>query len=167
MGGIRVPKHHDAVCACGDLDETNCCIGISLSMNPPPVIADILTGVQHDLFVLGSQVAECQSPKGRAAALPPDRIARLEQAIDRFDAELPAMNAFILPGGSPTGAQLHLTRSVCRRAERRVVQLASGADLHELLSQVIVYLNRLSDLLFVLARTINYGAQVPETQWLP
>ena len=88
-------------------------------------------------------------------------------AIDRFDAALPAMTAFILPGGSPEGAHLHLARSVCRRAERSTVRLAASADLQDLLSQVIVYLNRLSDLLFVLARTVNHLGQVPETRWLP
>jgi cob(I)alamin adenosyltransferase len=169
IGGVRVPKHHHAVCVCGDLDETNCCIGITLSLNLPVDIADILTRIQHDLFVLGSQVAECQSESGtgRAVELAADRISWLEQAIDRFDAALPAMTAFILPGGSPEGAQLHLARSVCRRAERSTVRLAASADLQNLLSQVIVYLNRLSDLLFVLARTVNHLGRVPETRWLP
>lgn len=167
LGGVRVSKNHPVVQACGELDETNSLIGLALSAELPDDFQEILTRVQQDLFVLGSQVAACQSASNRAAELSADSIAWLEQTIDRCNEGLPPMDAFILPGGAPAAAQLHVARCVCRRAERAVTGLATGGGLSQDLSQVIVYLNRLSDLIFVLARKLNFLLDSAETKWLP
>lgn len=178
LGGIRVSKSHLAIEACGSLDETNSFIGLVRSAltenlkdskgNPDNSLLDdldeCLIRIQHDLFDLGSRVAASLGESGRAAEFPPDRAAELEGKIDKFDSELPPLTAFILPGGSRAGSLLHLARSVCRRSERDVVALvAAGTKIQ--LSHEIVYLNRLSDFLFVVARVANLQLGQPETTW--
>ncbi len=167
LGGIRVLKNHLAVCVCGELDETNSLIGLVLSEAVSNEVRLILDRVQHDLFVLGSQVAACQSNSKRAAQLESNAIAWLEQSIDQSNSNLPPMDAFILPGGSTSGAWLHVARSVCRRAERSIVALTDSSEWNGDLPSIIVYLNRLSDLLFVLARKVNMESGCTETKWLP
>lgn len=160
----RVSKAHVRVDAYGEVDELNACLGAARAAGLPDDLSQLLETVQRELFAVGARLAD---PAARIAervtkaAVTDAQISHLEQAIDRFEAELPPLRRFILPGGSPAGALLHLARTVCRRAERRVVGL--GADAVEPI--VIIYLNRLSDLLFVMARVANHRAGIPETEW--
>ena len=160
----RVLKSDPRVDAYGEVDEVNACLGAARAAGMDQDIADVLAAVQKDLFALGARLADPSARiAGRVtkAVITDADIQRLEQAIDRLETELPPLRRFILPGGSPAGAALHLARTVCRRAERRVVALGSGS----VEPLVIVYLNRLSDLLFVVARAVNHRAGVPETEW--
>ena len=159
----RVSKADSRVDAYGEVDELNACLGAARALLGGE-LGDTLEMIQQELFSIGSRLAD---PSSRVAArvdkawLPADAIARLEKTIDTFEAELPPLRRFILPGGSPGGAFLHLARTVCRRAERRVVAL--GAEAVD--GVIVVYLNRLSDLLFVAARLANRRAGVPEIEW--
>ena len=164
LGGIRVSKSHLAIKTCGALDEANSFIGLVRAESVPDDVEALLTRIQHDLFDLGSNIAACLGESKRPPEFPDKRITELEVAIDLFDNELPPLEAFILPSGSRAGSTLHLARSVCRRAERDAVELIdSGID--GTLSNEIIYLNRLGDLLFVLARVVNLRANCPETKW--
>ena len=165
FGGTRVSKHDPRVAAYGEVDELNACLGTVRSLGDlPGDITDVLEHIQKDLFAIGARLAD---PAERIAervtkvAVTDADIARLEDWIDRFEAELPALRRFILPGGSRSGAQLHLARTVCRRAERSIVSLGvDHVDAH-----LLAYVNRLSDLLFVLARAVNHRAGQPEVEW--
>jgi cob(I)alamin adenosyltransferase len=160
----RVSKAHDRVDAYGEVDEVNACLGAARAHLTEADLTAELARIQQDLFALGAELAD---PAKRIA----ERVAkahirtedaeRLEATIDRLEGELPALRRFILPGGSPGGALLHLARTVCRRAERRVVGLGPGA----VDPLIVIYLNRLSDLLFVMARAANHRAGMPETEW--
>ena len=168
IGGVNVPKNHPAIEACGSIDELNCSIGIvgssldrSVALQQMP---EQLRQIQNDLFDLGSRVAACLSDARSVVAFDASKYERLESWIDQYDATLPPLTAFILPSGTLAGSQLHLARSVCRRAERRLVELSKG-DLEREYSTELIYLNRLSDLLFVLSRAVNQEAGVAETQW--
>ena len=170
FGGVEVDKHDARVAAYGTLDELNASLGLVMALDPDrdPALAP-LERVQEDLFVIGSRLAaarpERELERGTIPALEPDRIAALEEWIDRLDEELPALTAFVLPGGSSAGAQLHVARTICRRAEREITALVEvDPDLAE---GVIPYVNRLSDLLFTLARAVNHRAGRPEASWLP
>ncbi len=143
--GSRVRKDAPRVAACGDVDELNSVIGLALAHGTAEAIAPALRRIQHHLFDLGGEL----SVPGMALVHDAD-IHWLEQTLDTLNADLPRLKEFILPGGSPAAAFLHQARSVCRRAERSCVQLAGQEDL--LRPQVLHYLNRLSDLLFVMAR---------------
>ena len=143
-------------------------MGLARSHGLPEAVENAVDAIQQDLFVLGSQVAASVATKSsRAASLREDRVIELEQEIDQFDAELALMDAFILPGGSVAGAQLHVARTVCRRAERCFVEMSQSIEPDQSMASCIIYLNRLSDLLFVLARYVNHANQTPETKWLP
>ena len=176
LGGIRVSKSHLAVTATGAIDETNSLIGMVRSLSIGAEIEAVLEQVQHHLFDLGSRVAACLTTQSRAADFPAPRAEELEQSIDRFQEKLPPLTAFILPSGSTAGSTLHLARAVCRRAECELVRLIETerssvakdalAEPSNLLEQELIYLNRLSDLLFVLARYANQQAQKSETLWL-
>jgi cob(I)alamin adenosyltransferase len=163
--GTRVPKDATRVDAYGAVDELNAVLGAALAFLGDAGIAETLREVQRDLFAVGARLAdprlgrEGKSEKDRFES---DRVVRLEQIIDRFEAELPPLRRFILPGGSPAGAFLHLARTVCRRAERRIVTLARETEISPV---VITYMNRLSDLLFVLARAANHRAGAEEMPW--
>jgi cob(I)alamin adenosyltransferase len=165
LGGTRVPKDHPRVVACGDVDELNAAVGVARSLMGTSDTSRLLLGVQKDLFAIGAQLADpshrVASQKAKAA-VPPARVRRLEKAIDAREATLPPLRAFVLPGGTETGARLQLARAICRRAERAVVSLSHDAEIDP---RFIVYLNRLSDLLFVLARVENHRAGVPEDRW--
>lgn len=170
FGGLEVSKHDARVAAYGTLDELNASLGMTLALDPGGELGTAdLARVQEDLFVLGSRLAaarpEREIERGTIPALNPQRIADLEAWIDRLDEELPPLTAFVLPGGCGAGAQLHVARTVCRRAEREVTALID--DDPALSSGVIPYINRLSDLLFTLARAVNHRAGQPETMWLP
>ena len=165
FGGDRVPKDHPRVEAYGSVDELNSALGVAVSFIRQRRIAAALQSVQNELFNIGSELAGESGPKaerGRMFIDPEGKIAGLERLIDEYDAKLPPLRTFILPSGSRAGALLHLARSVCRRAERAVVRLSRQEDVNP---HLIVYLNRLSDLLFVLARYVNRAARKPETPW--
>ena len=183
LGGVRISKASVAIQVTGGLDETNSLLGIVISQLPqqsdaqtPTLIAiyEKIHQIQNDLFDLGSRVSACLSESGRAIEFLPARAELLESWIDQLQADLPELTAFILPGGGPAGSFLHQARAVCRRTERDLVSLAT-ADLDwpssnepgQRLSTELVYLNRLSDLLFVMARSANHQMGCQETQWRP
>jgi len=162
--GSKVRKHDDRVEAYGAIDELNSFIGAAASfLNDPGLIA-MLESVQKDLFSVGAQLADPGFKDQSRAKFQLDvgRIAALENSIDRFETELPPLRQFILAGGGQPGALLHVARTVCRRAERQVVGLAAKVEVHP---NVIVYLNRLSDFLFVMARLVNHREGKQEILW--
>lgn len=162
--GTRVAKSDARVAAYGDVDELNAALGVARSSGVDAQISGMLEQVQRDLFALGARLADpSKKIAGRVtkAAVTGDDIARLEGWIDLLETELTPLRRFILAGGSPAGAALHVARTVCRRAERAMVGLGDDAFERELL----VYVNRLSDLLFVMARAVNRRAGAPETEW--
>lgn len=183
LGGVRISKSSIAIAVTGGLDETNSLLGVVASqlLEQPDTapstldsIAEKIHQIQNDLFDLGSRVSACLSENGRAAEFLPERAQVLESWVDQLQADLPELTAFILPGGSPAGSFLHLARSVCRRTERDLVALTT-ADLEwpdlskpgQRLSTELVYLNRLSDLLFVMARSVNHQLGCQESKWQP
>jgi cob(I)alamin adenosyltransferase len=161
FGGGRVPKDDPRVRAYGDVDEVNAAIGFAAALEPPQFEADALQTIQRDLFTIGAELATPDRSKQRAA-LAGDQVSALEQLIDRHEATLAPLKNFILPGGTVKAAAFHLARTTCRRAERSVVTLARAQQLNPL---IIHYLNRLSDLLFVLARAVNKQARRPDITW--
>ena len=157
VGGARVSKASIRVDAYGDVDELNSVIGIARARSEDQEIDEVLGLIQNDLFTLGADLA---SPSGiDVPRIGESFVSVLEELADRFLAKLDPLKEFILPGGSEAGAILHLARTVARRAERRVVELSQTEELN---SETVVYLNRLSDLLFILARVVNHRAGVPE-----
>ena len=164
LGGLRVSKAHQTIEVCGSLDETNCWLGLVRCEKLDPQLEELLQQIQSDLFDLGSRVAGCLADAARMADFSDKRTAELEAAIDDWDARLDPLQAFILPSGAEAGCRLHMARSVCRRAERQLVSLAESLESKDL-SVESIYLNRLSDLLFVLARSVNQMAGQQETQW--
>jgi len=165
IDGSRIGKDTLRVECYGEVDEVNACLGVVRSQGGDAPRDALLAQIQKDLFALGAQLADPQARVGGRkpkAAVTPAHVKRLEDAIDAAEASLPPLRAFILPGGSPAGALLHFSRTVCRRAERRVVALARQDEVDPL---VVAYLNRLSDLLFVLARDANRKAGVAEDTW--
>ena len=166
FGGGRVGKDHPRVEAYGDVDELNAVLGMARSVEMMPRIDEVLVPVQRDLFGLGALLAtpdlQRMHEQLAKARIDTDRIAQLERAIDDGERELEPLKAFILPGGTPKASALHVARTVCRRAERKVVHLRREVDIPEV---VVVYLNRLSDLLFVLARVANKRAGAGEVTW--
>jgi len=155
------------------VDELNAAVGVALALDPQGATLGeswpALRAVQEDLFTIGARLAAANPDrllrKGTIPALSADRIDALEAWIDALDAELPALDAFVLPGGSPLAAQLHVARTVCRRAERGVTALLDEQP--DLAGVVIPYINRLSDLLFTLARAANRRAGREDAMWLP
>ena len=166
FGGGRVPKDHPRVEAYGEVDELNATLGLARSIELMPRIDEVLAPVQRDLFAIGALLATPDREKMRQhlekARIDEERIRELEQAIDDAERELEPLKAFILPGGTPKAAALHVARTVCRRAERRVVQLQHQDPIPDL---AVIYLNRLSDLLFTLARLANKRAGAGEVTW--
>lgn len=166
-GGRRVPKDDPRVEAFGTVDELNAVLGVvraELARWPetPANVDSLLTDLQHQLFHLGAELAAGSSDSPGSQLLGDADVANLEAAIDRFEEELEPLRSFILPGGCPAAAQLHLARCVCRRAERRLVHLAGFEAVR---GEVLRYVNRLSDLCFVLARSVNRAAGVPDVLW--
>ena len=162
--GTKVRKHDDRVDAYGAIDELNAFIGAAGSFIKDGVLQDMLAGIQKDLFSIGAQLADPGFKNQTRAKfnLAVERIAALEAAIDTFETELPPLRQFILSGGGQAGAMLHVARTVCRRAERQVVSLSEKIDVN---SNVIVYLNRLSDFLFIMARVVNHREGKQEVEW--
>jgi cob(I)alamin adenosyltransferase len=166
FGGGRVPKDNARVAAYGDVDELNSAIGVARATAPTDLFDPLLESIQRDLFSLGGHLATPNPEKVRKALekaeLSPDRVSLFERTIDESDKELPALKAFVLPAGTPKAAALHLARTICRRAERAVVGLARDEEVPELF---LIYLNRLSDLLFTLARLANHRDGKGDVTW--
>ena len=164
FGGRRVSKADARVAAYGDVDELNAWLGFVRSNLSDGQLGEMLEHLQRDLFALGARLADPGhkiAERVVKAAVTDADITRLEGWIDQLESELPPLRRFILAGGCTAGAALHVARTVCRRAERSVVSL--GPDAVE--TELLVYINRLSDLLFVMARVTNHRANQPETEW--
>ena len=162
--GTRVSKADPRVEAYGDIDEVNALLGLVRSQRLDADIDDMLARIQRDLFALGAVLADPRhriAARVHKAAIAADDVTRLEGWIDTLDAGVAPLRRFILAGGAPAGALLHFARTVCRRAERRIVSL--GPDSVEPVA--LTYVNRLSDLLFAMARSVNHRAGVPEVEW--
>jgi cob(I)alamin adenosyltransferase len=166
FGGGRVGKDHPRVEAYGDVDELNATLGLVRALEPMPRIDEVIVPIQRDLFSIGALLATPDRDKMRAslekARIDDTRIRELELAIDQCETELEPLRSFIVPGGTAKAAALHVARTVCRRAERRVVALQQTEELPSL---VVIYLNRVSDLLFMLARVANRRAGAGEVSW--
>ena len=159
----RVSKADPRVDAYGEVDELNAWLGYIRSMGVGPELDTDLVHIQRDLFAVGAQLAdpaERLADRVTKAFISDIDVARLEVLIDRLEQEVPPLTRFILAGGVQAGASMHVARTVCRRAERRIVALRPAPDL-----LLVRYMNRLSDLLFVLARVVNHRAGQPETEW--
>ena len=162
-GGTRVPKDATVTQVCGTIDELNTVLGLARAARLPDDVDRLLDRIQSQLFDLGAEVARLGAETSSACRIVAADARALEEAIDHFDAQLPPLRNFILPGGTGAAAELHFARAVCRRAERWLVGLLREVPV--LSAEVLVYLNRLSDLLFVLARLVNVRAGHPETIW--
>lgn len=155
-------KDEQRIVAYGTVDELNSTLGVAAShLKPKSPHAAIVLSVQEELLEIGSELATAPRKKP-VFKMDEEKVQRLEQVIDRLEKKLPELKNFILPGGSKAGASLHLARTICRRAERETVKLARYENVNP---QVLVYLNRLSDLLFVLARSVNQAEKVREKVW--
>ncbi len=165
IGGTRVPKHHVRIETYGTVDELNSYIGIIRDQEITPEQKDMLKEIQDRLFTIGSSLAsDPEKSKMKIPDLHTSDIELLEQQIDKMNEDLPELRHFILPGGDQAVSFCHIARCVCRRAERICVNLAEISSVDE---QVIIYLNRLSDYLFVLARKLCQDRKIPENQWIP
>jgi cob(I)alamin adenosyltransferase len=161
FGGGRVPKDDPRVQAYGAVDELNATLGFAAALEPPEFEADFLQSLQRDLFTIGAELAtpDTARVKQRVGA---ERVSAMEAVIDTHEATLAPLKNFILPGGTPKAAALHVARTTCRRAERAVVSLARDEQINP---TIIHFLNRLSDLLFVLARAVNKQAGRADIVW--
>ncbi len=164
FGGATVSKSDLRVDAYGNIDELNALLGVVLSSGTQKELSNVLKSslkiIQKDLFVIGTELAT-KGTKPKKILLP-SRISELEAEIDALDAQLPLLRNFILPGGSKTSSLLHLARTICRRAERSIVALAQKETINP---EIVVYINRVGDLLFMHARYANYKSRIPETIW--
>ncbi len=164
--GTRVPKDQVRVAAYGSVDELNAVLGLLVAHHPDAGEVELVRSIQNDLFDLGADLCVPQPASetpGQRLRVRPEQAARLEAAIDRLNADLQPLHSFVLPGGRPLAAWCHLARTVCRRAERDVVTLARAEVINP---QIVIYLNRLSDLLFVLARVFNDQGR-SDVLWIP
>jgi len=162
--GTRVSKSDPRVAAYGDVDELNAWLGFARASMDDQDLAAMLDRIQRDLFALGARLADPAhriAERVTKAAVSDEDVSRLEEWIDRLESELPQLRRFILPGGCPSGAALHVARTICRRAELSIVSL--GPDAIE--AGVLIYINRLSDLLFVMGRAANRLSGAPEAEW--
>ncbi len=164
FGGPRVGKDNPRIEAYGAVDELNAALGLARTEPLPVEIDRLLARVQNELFDLGAELATPNPAAHGTDTLGPSQIAALEQAIDRHEAGLAPLKEFILPGGTRGAALLHVARTICRRAERRLVTLRETPN-ERISPHLLVYLNRLGDLLFVLARAVNAAAGVPDVPW--
>ena len=166
FGGGRVPKNDPRVAAYGDVDELNSVIGLVRSAEPKGFFDPLFEAIQRDLFSIGGQLATPDPSRVaktiEKAELPADRVSEFERIMDEAEDELLPLRSFVLPAGSPKAVALHLARTVCRRAERSVVTLSQNTAVP---AQFLTYLNRLSDLLFTLARLANHRAGVSDATW--
>lgn len=162
-GGQRVEKDALRIEAYGTVDELNAQMGVVRSLPLPPDVEPLLERIQHELFLLGADLATPPNSGAKdVRRVGEEEVRRLEADIDRLDASLPQLQAFILPSGSLAGAQLHVARTVCRRAERYIIRLVREESLDK---TVVMYVNRLADLLFVVARYVNQSLGAHENPW--
>ena len=164
FGGTTIEKSHTRLHAYGTVDELNSILGMALTHPVSKRGSDILIEIQKQLFVVGADLATLPSKKTRIERVGQNEIHQIESWIDELDEQLPALTSFILPGGSSIGSALHMARTVCRRAERYTVELMRSEGVSE---HSLIYLNRLSDFLFVLARYENQQLGTEEVKWLP
>lgn len=165
LGGTRVSKDHVRIEAYGTIDELNAYMGMIHDLDEALSFREIIQHIQHQLFNIGSILAK--DPEDKHFKLPevaPHNIDMLEESIDKMEQELPVLTNFILPGGHPANSLSHVTRCICRRAERRIISLNTHAPVSPIIMQ---YLNRLSDWLFVLSRTFSYQNDAEEIVWKP
>ncbi|MEX0686614.1 MAG: cob(I)yrinic acid a,c-diamide adenosyltransferase [Balneolales bacterium] len=162
FGGQRVSKTNTRIETCGQIDELNSTLGVARSFDLAIENEAVLEHIQNDLFVLGADLATPPSRKTKIERISESHIKHLESQIDTFQEALETLNYFILPAGSTGGATLHLARTICRRAERVCINCAEIEDISQ---NAVIYLNRLSDLLFVLARFENKQTDIPESKW--
>jgi cob(I)alamin adenosyltransferase len=162
FGGPRVRKDHVRIECYGTVDELNAVVGVIRTHAVAPELDALLVRIQNELFDLGALLASPEPEKFGIVGPGDKQIAALEQAIDRYEADLEPLRQFILPGGTPAAAQLHFARTVCRRAERLLVTLSA---VETIAPGALIYLNRLSDLLFVLARWANRQTGVGDVPW--
>jgi len=163
LGAPRVPKHDARVEAYGSVDELNAALGVVRSLDPHGPLDAEMASIQSSLLWVGAELATTDAAMlHKLSRVADTHVTELEQLIDRLEQELPPLSNFILPGGSPPGAQLHFARTICRRAERRVTALAQSAGVEP---RLVRYLNRLGDALFVMARWCNYRSGAGETTW--
>jgi len=165
IGGTRVPKHHPRIVAYGTIDELNSFIGMISNYETDKHSGKVIQDIQSDLFSIGSVLAS--DPEKSEISLPEkfdDNIEMLEKEIDNIDKSLPPLKNFVLPGGHPAVSYCHISRTVCRRAERRVSQMMQDEKINEM---ILVYLNRLSDYLFILSRKLSKDFNVNEISWNP
>ncbi len=155
--GSRINKDHPRIAAMGDVDELNSSIGLILTHELPGDIRTLLTDIQHCMFDLGGELSMPEQ-----GFITEQAIAQLDEELQRLNAELPPLKEFILPGGTPAAAHCHMARTICRRAERSVISFSRETELN---SHAVAYLNRLSDLLFVIARVLTRGHAIEEPQW--
>lgn len=164
FGGPRVAKDEDRIEAYGSVDELNAAIGLVRSALTLSDVDQQLASIQNDLFAVGAELATPDPDAHHVRMISATSVGRLENWIDELEQELPPLKQFILPGGTPAASQLHLARAICRRAERRVVTLVRRHEV-SISEELLSYLNRLSDLLFVQARVANARAQTAENPW--
>jgi cob(I)alamin adenosyltransferase len=164
FGGPRLSKDDPRIEAFGTVDELNSALGSALCELPAGHLHEMLIRIQHQLFALGAELATPDPDAHGTRMVGAPFISELEQTMDQLDEQLPPLKQFILPGGSRAAAALHNARAVCRRAERRVVTLRCTPD-HHVSDDVVIYLNRLGDLLFVMARIANLQSGCPDVSW--
>lgn len=164
LAGARVSKSHPRIAAYGDVDELNAVLGMVRSERPGPRLEEILERLQNELFALGAELAAEDPQAFGVQILQESHVQQMERDIDALEERLPPLKQFILPGGTKAAAGLHLARTVCRRAERQTVLLADQPET-EISGGLLRYLNRLSDLLFVMARAANLDAGAEEIPW--
>ena len=167
FAGSRVPKNSDRIEAYGTIDELNSFIGLTVLEVKSIEVKELLEKIQNQLFVLGSDLATPEIERESKLTVPrvtPEFHLEIEKNIDGFENQLEKLKHFILPGGSKSAAFLHVCRTITRRAERRVVTLSKREKIGE---DIIIFLNRLSDLFFVLARIENKESGIPDTKWIP
>lgn len=161
LDGIRVPKYDLRIAAIGNLDELNAALGVLLSLGAHSKSDGILKQVQNDIFAIGAEMADVEGKYFRSG-VDISHIKKLENTIDKLEARLPRLTNFILPGGTQFAAHAHLSRAICRRAERSIVNHARRKSVRP---EILMYLNRLSDLLFMLARLDMFENRIKETIW--
>ena len=164
FGGERVTKDSPRIEAYGTVDELNSFIGLTITEIQDPDVKKLLERIQNQLFIVGSDLATPENGKNEIQRVASEFYIEAEIAIDNFELKLEELKNFIVPGGSKSAALLHVCRTICRRAERRVVELKQTVNSVE---NIIIYLNRLSDLFFVLARYENLVSGIPDTKWKP
>jgi cob(I)alamin adenosyltransferase len=162
VDGSRVPKDSLRVEAYGDIDELNSVLGLARAFLKDRELDSLLEELQKELFIAGADLASITQSEREAPRITREKVITMEKTIDRLQEDLPPLKAFILPSGGQAGAILHLARTVCRRAERNIVKLSKTEKIND---QMIPYINRLSDLLFIVARVANHRENTHEVEW--